>query len=67
MNKITSNREFIYYRTMYRRSVTLLVVMAISSLVLTFFLLYAYAVKPPRKFFASAETYKITEIKPLNR
>ena len=66
MKDISSNREFIYYRTMYRRAVILLVSMAILALILTFFLFYAYATQPERDFYASAESYKITKIKPLS-
>lgn len=66
MKDISSNREFIYYKTMYRRAVTLLVTLSISLLLLTFFLFYAYATQPDRHFYASAESYKITKIKPLS-
>ena len=66
MRPINSNRDFLYYRTMYRRAVILLVILSFLSLILTFFLLYAYAVQPDREFYASAKTYKITKIEPIS-
>lgn len=66
MKEISSNKEFIYYRTMYRRAVMLLIAMSMLGVILTFFLFYAYATQPERSFYASAESYKITKIDPIS-
>ena len=66
MKPINTYKEFLYYRTMYRRAVVLLVIMSILSVVMSLFLLYAYQAQPPRQFFASAKTYNITEIRPIS-
>lgn len=66
MKTIRSNRDFSYYKMMYRRAVTLSCGLAILSVLLIVFLLYAYAQRPERAFYASSKSYKITQLQPLS-
>jgi len=67
MRKIQSNRDFSYYKMMYRRAVGVSCALAILLVLLTIFLLYAYAQRPERAFYASSKSYKITRLQPLSQ
>ncbi|MBT4803817.1 MAG: hypothetical protein HON78_02295 [Legionellales bacterium] len=64
MKDVNCFKDLKYYITMFRRSVFILCIMATICVFLVFFLLYAYAAQPDRKFYASASMYKVTEIYP---
>jgi len=52
---------------MYRRAVGVSCALAILLVLLTIFLLYAYAQRPERAFYASSKSYKITRLQPLSQ
>jgi hypothetical protein len=64
MKAVTCFKDLKYYIAMFRRSVFILCIMAAICVFLVFFLLYAYAVQPDRKFYTSESMYKVTEIYP---
>lgn len=65
MKPIESSRDYAYYKMMYRRAVMLCCVMSALCALLVMFLFYAYAQRPERAFYASAKSYKITRLQPL--
>ena len=66
MKRIKSQRDFLYYRVMYERAVFLSCIMVLICSLLVVFLFYAYSQRPDREFYASAMSYKITQLYPLS-
>jgi len=66
MQAISSKKKLMYYVVMYRRVVNLIMVLSIMSIILSLALIYFYLIQPDRAFYASATSYNITRLMPLN-